>query len=87
MSTSAVTSADPNVTYPGSGSSNDPQSPLPGTDGSGNINGCSLPFFANADYDNGPNDYAGWGRQQPNDRNPHRPRLRLGVLWLFPQRQ
>jgi hypothetical protein len=41
---SATTSADPNVTYPPTG--NNPSSPLPGTDGSGTINGCSLPFFA-----------------------------------------
>ena len=33
--TSAVTNADPNVTYPSTGALNDPQSPLPGTDGNG----------------------------------------------------
>lgn len=54
-SISAVTSADPNVTYPPSG--DDPASPTPGTDGSGVINGCSLPFFATANYDNNPTDY------------------------------
>ncbi|MGP0071106.1 MAG: hypothetical protein ACLPWF_04135 [Bryobacteraceae bacterium] len=58
-STSAVTNADPNVTYPPSG--NNPSSPLPGTDGSGNINGCSLPFFATANYDNSPSDYGTGG--------------------------
>ena len=65
-STSAVTSADPNVTYPSSGSSNNPQSPLPGTDGSGNVNGCSLPFFATANYNDSPSDYAtGGANNQP----------------------
>jgi hypothetical protein len=54
-STTAVTSADPNVTYPPSG--NNPPSPLPGTNGSGVINGCSLPFFATANFDNSPTDY------------------------------
>jgi hypothetical protein len=50
----AVTSADPNVTYPSVGSP--PQSPLPGT-GGGVINGCSLPFFANANFADNPTDY------------------------------
>ena len=58
---SAVTSADPNVTYPSTGSPNNPQSPLPGTNGSGSINGCSLPFFANANYNANPNDYGTGG--------------------------
>ncbi len=58
-STSAVTSADPNVTYPPGGTN--PASPLPGTDGSGTINGCSLPFFATANYDDNPTDYAAGG--------------------------
>jgi hypothetical protein len=52
---STATIADPNVTYPPSGTN--PASPLPGTDGSGNINGCSLPFFATANFDNTPSDY------------------------------
>ncbi len=56
---SAVTSADPNVTYRSSGSP--PQSPLPGTDGSNNINGCSLPFFASANFVDGPTDYNSTG--------------------------
>lgn len=56
---SAVTSADPNVTYPSSGTP--PESPLPGTDGSNNINGCSLPFFATANLASGPSDYAPGG--------------------------
>jgi hypothetical protein len=60
-SASAVTSADPNVTYPSTGSLNDPQSPTAGTDGSGNVNGCSLPFFATANYDAGPTDYNAGG--------------------------
>ena len=52
--TSATTAADPQVTYPSSGSLNDPQSPKPGTDSSGNINGCSLPFFATNNYNSSP---------------------------------
>ena len=36
--------------------------PLPGTDGSGiKINGCSLPFFANANFVNNPTDYSSGG--------------------------
>ncbi len=58
---SATSGVDPNVTYPSTGSLNNPQSPLPGTDGSNNINGCSLPFFANANYDANPNDYGSTG--------------------------
>lgn len=54
---STATSADPNITYPPSG--NNPSSPLPGTDSSGNINGCSLPFFATTNFDNNPTDYTG----------------------------
>jgi len=56
-STTTVTSADPNVTYASSGSILNPSSPLPGTDGSGAINGCSLPFFATDNLDNNPTDY------------------------------
>jgi hypothetical protein len=55
-----TTSADPNITYPSSGSPY-PESPLPGTDGSGNINGCSLPFFASANLIDGPSDYQAAG--------------------------
>lgn len=58
-STSAVTSADPNVTYPPAG--NNPASPLPGTDGNGNVNGCSLPFFATANFNENPTDYVAGG--------------------------
>jgi hypothetical protein len=50
-----ATTADPNVTYPPSGTN--PASPLPGTDSSGNINGCSLPMYATGN--GGPNDYSG----------------------------
>jgi hypothetical protein len=57
-STTATTSADPNVTYPSSPSSSNPQSPLPGTDSHGSVNGCSLPFFATANYNANPSDYA-----------------------------
>lgn len=53
---SAVTSADPNITYPPGGTN--PASPLPGTDGGGAVNGCSLPFFATANFDASPSDYA-----------------------------
>ena len=56
-STTATTSADPNVTYASSGSLLNPLTPLPGTDGGGAINGCSLPFFATANFDNSPTDY------------------------------
>ncbi len=47
----AVSSNDPNITYPSlpKASPDAPTSPLPGTDASGNINGCTLPFFAAAD--------------------------------------
>jgi hypothetical protein len=46
-----VSAGDPNITYPSSppGAPSAPTSPLPGTDASGNINGCTLPFFAAAD--------------------------------------
>lgn len=54
---SALSMADPNITYP-SVNPSDPSIPLPGTDGSGNINGCSLPFFATANFDAGPTDYS-----------------------------
>jgi hypothetical protein len=48
---SAVSTGDPNITYPSlpAGSPNAPTSPLPGTDSNGTINGCTLPFFAAAD--------------------------------------
>jgi hypothetical protein len=47
----AVSSNDPNITYPSlpTGSPNAPTSPLPGTNAGGQINGSSLPFFAAAD--------------------------------------
>ncbi len=64
--TSAVTNADPNVTYPSTGAANNPLSPLPGTDGHGAINGCTLPFFATANFDNGPTDYEGGGVNNQN---------------------
>jgi hypothetical protein len=60
-STTATTSADPNVTYFSDGSLLNPSSPLPGTDGSGAINGCSLPFFATDNFDNSPTDYTSTG--------------------------
>jgi len=56
-STTITTSADPNVTYVSDGSLLNPSSPLPGTDGSGAINGCSLPFFATDNFDNSQTDY------------------------------
>jgi hypothetical protein len=66
--TTATTSSDPNVTYPPGGAN--PSSPLPGTDGSGQINGCSLPFFATANYDDNPWDYipSGSNNQTPNNQ-------------------
>jgi hypothetical protein len=59
----AVSLADPFITYPSApaASPDDPQSPLPGTDASGNINGSSLPFFATANYDDSPSDYGPGG--------------------------
>ena len=44
----AVSLNDPFITYPSSpaGDPNDPTLPLPGTDAAGNINGSTLPFFA-----------------------------------------
>ncbi|MEI9996933.1 MAG: hypothetical protein WDM91_20230 [Rhizomicrobium sp.] len=70
--TAAVSSADPNVTYPPGGSN--PSSPLPGTDGNGAINGCSLPFFATANFSDSPTDYAATGANNqtitiPNGQN------------------
>jgi hypothetical protein len=53
--TTATTIADPYVTYPPGGSN--PSSPLPGTDSANQINGCSLPFFATANLNQGPTDY------------------------------
>ncbi|GEM_PF-2409545 len=53
---SAVSMADPNITYP-SVNTSDPQSPLPGTDGNGMVNGSSLPCFATNDFVAGPTDY------------------------------
>jgi hypothetical protein len=49
--TSVLSAANPNVTYPSNpaASPNAPTSPLPGTNGSGVINGCTLPYFAAAD--------------------------------------
>ena len=77
-SKSDVTSADPNVTYPPDG--NDPLSPLPGTDGSGAINGCSLPFFATANYDDNPSDYA----PPPNGVNNQNIEIPSGdYAWAF----
>jgi hypothetical protein len=59
-SAAILSSADPNVTYPSDGGS-DPSFPRPGTDASGNINGCSLPFFATANYGKNPTDYNSGG--------------------------
>jgi hypothetical protein len=55
-SASAVTSADPQVTYLSDGSLTDPSFPQPGTL-NGVVNGCSLPFFATGNYDDNPTDY------------------------------
>jgi hypothetical protein len=43
----------PNVTYPTSTDG----VPSPGTDMSGTVNGCTLPFFATTNYSAGPTDY------------------------------
>jgi len=45
---SAVSLADPFITYPSTPAADpdDPSAPVPGMDASGNINGCTLPFFA-----------------------------------------
>jgi hypothetical protein len=59
-SAAVLSSADPNITYPSDGGS-DPTFPLPGTDGGGTINGCSLPFFATGNYADGPVDYTPGG--------------------------
>jgi hypothetical protein len=59
-SAAVLSTADPNITYPSDGGS-DPSFPRPGTDGGGNINGCSLPFFATANYGNSPTDYNAGG--------------------------
>jgi hypothetical protein len=50
---------DPYITYPSDPTStpNDPSSPLPGTDSSGNV--VTIPCFATANYDNTPSDYTG----------------------------
>jgi hypothetical protein len=64
-STSAITSADPYVTYPSFPNASNPQSPLPGTDSNNKVNGCSLPFFATANFINNPSDY---GTTGPNNQ-------------------
>lgn len=63
-SAAVLSAADPNITYPSDGGS-DPSFPRPGTDGAGTINGCSLPFFATANYDSNPTDYDAGG---PNNQ-------------------
>lgn len=68
-STADVTTADPNVTYPPSGLN--PQNPLPGTDGNGAINGCSLPFFATRNFDDNPTDYGASGPNNQTITIPH----------------
>ncbi|GEM_PF-2106854 len=71
-----VTSADPNVTYPPGGLN--PASPSPGTDASGNINGCSLPFFATKNFGDGPTDY------DPNGPNNQTITIPQGdTAWAF----
>ena len=80
-SASEVTSADPNVTYPPSG--NNPLSPLPGTDGNNNINGCSLPFFATANYDDNPIDYVPGGVNNQTIEIPSQIPSGQGYAWAF----
>ena len=67
----ALSAADPNITYPSDGGS-DPSFPRPGTDGSGHINGCSLPFFATANYTNNPTDYNPGGANNQTIIIPHK---------------
>jgi hypothetical protein len=69
-STTAITTADPQVTYPSTGTLINPQSPEPGTNGGGVINGCSLPFFATANYVDGPSDYNAGGVNNQNIEIP-----------------
>ncbi len=78
-STSAWTSADPQVTYPSAGPLLNPTSPQQGTDKNGNANGCSLPFFATANYDDSPTDYA------TNGANNHTIEIPSGqdYAWAF----
>jgi len=66
-SATVVTSADPNVTFLSNGSDLlNPLSPVPGTDGGGAVNGCSLPFFATGNFDNSPSDYNTPGANNQN---------------------
>jgi hypothetical protein len=69
-SIAAVTNADPQVTYPSTGSLNNPVDPLPGTDKNGVINGCSLPFFAATNFINNPGDYNVGGANNQNIEIP-----------------
>jgi hypothetical protein len=57
----AVAFDSPNVTYPTSAIG----TPSVGTDMGGNVNGCTLPFFATDNYDASPTDYAAGG---PNNQ-------------------
>ena len=81
-----MTSVDPQVTFPSTGTLDNPQSPQPGTL-SGVINGCSLPFFATANFVDGPSEYNAESANNHTIEIPAGRRLRLGVLWVFPQRQ
>jgi hypothetical protein len=77
---SVATSADPQVTYPSDGSLTDPTFPRPGTY-NGAINGCSLPFFATANYDDNPTDYNLTG---PNNSNNQTIQIPHGdYTWAF----
>ena len=81
---SAATSADPQVTYPSDGSLGDPTFPLPGTDGNGNVNGCSLPFFATGNYDDNPSDYVpGVGTNPGGPNNQTIEILNGDYTWAF----
>ena len=86
---SVATSADPQVTYPSQGSLTDPTFPMPGTNNTGTVNGCSLPFFATANYNDNPTDYNTTGPNNTNNQTIEIPHgdSRLGVLWVLPQRQ
>ena len=71
----AVAFNSPNVTYPTSAMG----APTVGTDMSGNVNGCTLPFFATANYSENPTDYAVGG---PNNQTIVVPTGR-DYVWAF----
>ena len=71
-STSATTTADPQVTYPSTGKPQQPAEPAAGNRWrhSPSINGCSLPFFATENFNSGPTDYNSGGVNNQNIEIP-----------------